>query len=139
MTEELARFSLEELPDVAMELLNSCENKKIFAFLGDMGSGKTTIIGAICQALGVKGKVSSPTFAIVNEYRGKEKVFHLDMYRIKSISEALDIGIEEYLLGKNYCFIEWPQIIQPLLPPETVFISIEVQPDYRRRLTIQHS
>ena len=128
--------SLSELPVAASQLLAACSGKKIFAFLGEMGSGKTTLIGAICAQLGVRDKVTSPTFAIVNEYFGKEKIFHFDLFRLKSLDEALDIGIEEYLSGEACCFIEWPQVIGPLLPEETVYVTIEVI-QLMRRMTVQ--
>ena len=128
--------SLSELPVAASQLLAACSGKKIFAFLGEMGSGKTTLIAAICGQLGVTDRVTSPTFAIVNEYFGKEKIFHFDLFRLKSLDEALDIGIEEYFSGEACCFIEWPQVIGPLLPEETVYVTIEVI-QLMRRMTVQ--
>jgi tRNA threonylcarbamoyladenosine biosynthesis protein TsaE len=128
--------TLEELPGAANQLLKACSGRKIFAFLGEMGSGKTTLIGAICRQLGVTDKVTSPTFAIVNEYFGKEKIFHFDLFRLKTVDEALDIGIEEYFSADGCCFIEWPQVIGPLLPEETVYVTIEVI-QTMRRMTVQ--
>lgn len=137
MKKQLAISSVDELPDVAAKLLSYCTDKKIFAFLGEMGAGKTTLIGAVCKVLGVKQHVSSPTFAIVNEYSASGKIFHLDLYRLKTIEEAVEIGIEEYLTGGDYCFIEWPQLIESLLPPDTVRVSIEVLNEHERILNIE--
>lgn len=102
-----------------------------------MGAGKTTVIHALCRAIGVTGQLSSPTFAIVNEYHGREPVYHIDLYRMKSIHEALEIGIEDYLSGHAYCFIEWPQLIEALLPDTTVKISIESINEHERILTLE--
>lgn len=115
-----------ELLSVATLLLTYCEGKKIFAFRGGMGSGKTTFIKAICEALGVKDGVSSPTFSIVNEYlaRTGEKIYHFDFYRIKNISEAYDMGYEDYFYSNNWCFVEWPEKVEGLLPPDTVMVNI---------------
>lgn len=129
--------SVKELPDVAQQLLSSCTDKKIFAFLGEMGAGKTTLIEALCQVLGVEEQVSSPTFAIVNEYRGTERIFHIDLFRLKTIEEAIEIGIEEYLSGNDYCFIEWPQLIERLLPTGIAKVSIEVVGEQERLLTLE--
>lgn len=129
--------SPDELPDVAAAVLSYCANEKIFAFLGQMGAGKTTLIGAICKILGVKEVVSSPTFALVHEYAGKEKIFHLDLFRLKNTNEALEIGVEEFLTGNHYCFIEWPQLIEPLLPSRTVYVMIDIRNQKERLLTIK--
>lgn len=131
--------SVADLPGVAQQLLSSCTDKKIFAFLGEMGAGKTTLIGAMCRLLGVKEQVSSPTFAIVNEYRGIERIYHIDLYRLKTIEEALEIGMEEYLSGNDYCFIEWPQLIERLLPPGIARVSIDVVNQSERILTLEQT
>ncbi|MBK9732650.1 MAG: tRNA (adenosine(37)-N6)-threonylcarbamoyltransferase complex ATPase subunit type 1 TsaE [Chitinophagaceae bacterium] len=136
MKNQIKIASLKQLPEVAQQILSSCAGSKIFAFLGEMGSGKTTIIAALCNQLGVQEHISSPTFAIVNEYAGAGIIFHLDLFRLQTIDEALAIGIEEYLSGNEYCFVEWPQLIEPLLPVETVHISITVTEDQQRILTI---
>jgi tRNA threonylcarbamoyladenosine biosynthesis protein TsaE len=93
-----------------------------------MGAGKTTFIKAICETLGAADIVSSPTFTIVNEYRTSagESLFHIDFYRIKKVEEAFDFGIEEYFSGNSYCFIEWPELAEQILPPETVRVKITV-------------
>ncbi|MBA2423135.1 MAG: tRNA (adenosine(37)-N6)-threonylcarbamoyltransferase complex ATPase subunit type 1 TsaE [Chitinophagales bacterium] len=129
--------SIAELPTAASELLHYCLNKRVFAFLGEMGTGKTALISEICKLLGVTGPVSSPTYALINEYESSPKIFHIDLYRLTTIEEALDIGIEEYLAQNHYCFIEWPQLIQPLLPPETVYVKMEAISENARLMTIQ--
>src|SRR5690242_3641685 len=103
--------ALIELPSTSKQLINLWGGHKVIAFYGPMGAGKTTVIKAICQTLGVAENVSSPTFALVNEYRdGRGKpVFHFDFYRIKDEQEAMDIGVDEYFYSGNYCFIEWPE------------------------------
>ncbi|MEO6167530.1 MAG: tRNA (adenosine(37)-N6)-threonylcarbamoyltransferase complex ATPase subunit type 1 TsaE [Chitinophagales bacterium] len=137
MKKQLKISSVNELPEVAKEVLLHYADKRIFAFLGEMGAGKTTLIGSLCQVLEVREHVSSPTFAIVNEYQGRERIFHVDLYRLKTLEEAVDIGIEEYLSGNEYCFIEWPQLIEVLLPPATIHISIEVINEQERILTFE--
>lgn len=129
--------SIAELPTAASELLHYCLNKRIFAFLGEMGTGKTALIGEVCKLLGVTDPVSSPTYALINEYESSSKIFHIDLYRLTTLEEALDIGIEEYLAQNHYCFIEWPQLIQPLLPPETVYVRMEAISENARLVTIQ--
>ena len=123
--------TLSELPSAAKQLLQSCSGKKIFAFYGEMGSGKTTFIKALCEALGVGDRISSPTFSIVNEYSSAkgEKIFHFDFYRIKSLNEAYDMGYEDYFYSNAYCFIEWPEKIEELLPPDYVKVNISVNPE----------
>ena len=118
--------NLSELPFAAKQLLQTCADKKIFAFYGAMGAGKTTFIKVICETLGVTDMISSPTFSIVNEYRSSngEKIFHFDFYRIKSLNEAYDMGYEDYFYSNAYCFIEWPEKIEELLPPNYVKVDI---------------
>ena len=103
-----------------------------------MGAGKTTIIKAICEHLGAVDIISSPTFTLVNEYRtsGGKAIFHIDFYRIKKQEEVFDFGIEEYLTGDSYCFMEWPELIEGILPPETVKVRIYVDESEQRILTI---
>lgn len=137
MKQQLRISSVHDLPGAAQEILSYCTDKRIFAFTGEMGTGKTTLIAALCKVLKVKEQVSSPTFALVNEYSGSRKIFHLDLYRLKTIEEAIDIGIEEYLSGNEYCFIEWPQLIEPLLPPASVHISIEAINEQERIITFE--
>jgi tRNA threonylcarbamoyladenosine biosynthesis protein TsaE len=122
----------------AKEFLKLTSGKKIFAFYGSMGAGKTTIIKAICETLGVKDTVTSPTFTIVNEYRtfAGESIYHIDFYRIKKTEEVFDFGIEEYLGNDSYCFMEWPEMVEGILPPETVPVRITVDINEQRILTI---
>jgi tRNA threonylcarbamoyladenosine biosynthesis protein TsaE len=122
----------------AKQLLKHSGDKKIFAFYGSLGAGKTTIIKAICKYLGAVDIVSSPTFTLVNEYKTSagESLFHIDLYRIKKLEEVYDFGIEEYLTGDSYCFMEWPELIEELLPPETVTVRISVDAREQRILSI---
>ncbi|MFP4620019.1 MAG: tRNA (adenosine(37)-N6)-threonylcarbamoyltransferase complex ATPase subunit type 1 TsaE [Bacteroidales bacterium] len=118
--------NLTHLPDMARRFLDVNQDRRIFAFYGDLGSGKTTFIKAICNELNVIDIVSSPTFSLINEYRSKEGdiIYHMDFYRINSVNEALVIGIEDYLTTENYCFIEWPEKVETLLPVDTTYIKI---------------
>lgn len=120
-----------ELPAIASRLIEYHKEKRIFAFHGEMGAGKTTFIKTICDYLNVSDTVTSPTFAIVNEYltRGAGSVFHFDLYRIKSWTEMLEIGYEDYFYSGNYCLLEWPEKIVNLLPEETVHVNIVVSQD----------
>lgn len=108
----------------------------VFAFYGKMGAGKTTFVKALCEVLGVEDAVSSPTFAIVNEYEAANgcPIYHFDFYRIKRLSEAYDMGCDEYFYSGNPCFIEWPELIEEILPEETVKVTIEEQTDGTRLL-----
>jgi len=124
---------LSDLPHAASELLNFCKEKKVFAFYGQMGAGKTTFIKEICKILGVIDNTSSPTFSVINEYKTTkgESVFHFDFYRLKNETEAYDLGYEDYLYSGNYCFIEWPEKIGELLPEDAVKVSIVVKGEQR--------
>jgi len=134
---EIDVASIERLPDAAKQVIDFSGREKILLFYGEMGAGKTTFIKAFCAALGVEDTVSSPTFSIVNEYHYPEgKIYHFDCYRLKNQAEALDIGLEEYLYSGNYCLIEWPEKIPDLLPESYLQISLEVQSDQQRKLTI---
>jgi len=125
--------NLSELPAIAKQLLQSFDGEKVVAFHGAMGAGKTTLIKALCEALGVQDTISSPTFSIVNEYRTAkgEKIYHFDFYRIKSVEEAYDMGYEEYFYSKAYCFVEWPEKIEELMPLTYEKVTIEVKGDKR--------
>lgn len=120
------------------ELLNHTANKRIFAFYGSMGAGKTTIIKAVCKNLGAIDIVSSPTFTLVNEYKTSagESIFHIDFYRIKKQEEVYDFGLEEYLTGESYCFMEWPELVEELLPADTVRVRIKIDKDEQRVLSL---
>ena len=126
MTLELDIENLAQLPEVARKLLDTFSEERFFAFFGKMGVGKTTLIKEICAALGVTDNVCSPTFAIVNEYDAEgEPVYHFDFYRLKSVAETYDIGYEEYFYSGNYCFTEWTEKIEELLPDHYVRVEIK--------------
>ena len=126
----------EGLPEAAQKFVDEMGENRVFAFYGKMGAGKTTFIKAICEALGVEDVVTSPTFAIVNEYKTPNgAVYHFDFYRIKNLREAYDIGCEEYFYSGCPCFIEWPEMIEELLPENTVNVHIEVLEDESRLVT----
>jgi tRNA threonylcarbamoyladenosine biosynthesis protein TsaE len=122
------------LRDAARQFLRETAGRRMFAFYGQMGSGKTTFIRAICSELGVTDTVTSPTFTLINEYKRPADlpVYHFDFYRIRKITEVLDFGIEEYFDSASPCFMEWPELIEPLLPPETLRLSITVMNDGAR-------
>ena|SRR5665648_43200 len=126
------------LSAAAKKLLKHTGENKIFALYGSMGAGKTTIIKAICVVLGVGDVVSSPTFTLVNEYRTSkgENIYHIDLYRIMKLEEAYDFGVEEYLSGDSYCFIEWPELVEEILPPGIVSVRITVDDNEQRTLFI---
>lgn len=129
-------FSIEQLGEVAAGLLEAFPEQRFFAFFGKMGVGKTTLIKALCDCLGVSDNVCSPTFAIVNQYRAGNgsPVFHFDFYRLKNLDEAFDIGYEEYFYSGEYCFTEWTEKIEPLLPDQYVRVEI-VEDEGQRSLT----
>jgi tRNA threonylcarbamoyladenosine biosynthesis protein TsaE len=130
-------FSLDEIDAVAKKILS--ENpKKVILFNGAMGVGKTTLIKSLAKNLGVNEATSSPTFSLVNEYQiaTNQFIYHFDVYRLKKESEALDMGIDEYLYSGNWCFIEWAENIPNLIPDEHSVISIELLPDGKRRLIL---
>jgi tRNA threonylcarbamoyladenosine biosynthesis protein TsaE len=130
--------SLNDLPAAAQSILNFAGDEKIFLFYGQMGAGKTTLINALCRELGVTENTSSPTFAIVNEYRApKGNIFHFDFYRLKNQVEAMDIGFEEYVDSGKYCFIEWPEKIPDLLPLHHLRISINVTGEQSREIAVE--
>src|ERR1700761_8249815 len=130
--------SLDDLTTAAQSILDFAGTEKTFLFYGQMGAGKTTLINALCHELGVTENTSSPTFAIVNEYRSpKENIFHFDFYRLKNQFEALDIGFEEYLDSGKYCFIEWPEKIPDLLPQNYLRISIMVTGEQTRDINVE--
>jgi len=126
-----------QLPEIAEQILNNIGNQRILALSGKMGAGKTTLIKAFCQVLGVTDAVNSPTFALVNEYATihKEPVYHFDFYRIQTIEEVFDIGYEEYFYSGYFCFIEWPEMIMELLPESYVYLSIEITEGNKRLIT----
>ena len=126
------------LHSAAKELIKNFGKNKIVAFYGEMGAGKTTIIKAICEELKAVDIISSPTFTLVNEYKtaGGETIYHIDFYRIKKQEEVFDFGIEEYLTGDSWCFMEWPELVEEILPSETIKIRISVDGSEQRILSI---
>ncbi|MBQ2362001.1 MAG: tRNA (adenosine(37)-N6)-threonylcarbamoyltransferase complex ATPase subunit type 1 TsaE [Bacteroidaceae bacterium] len=134
---EIIIHSLEDIKRAASEFVALIGNRRIFAFYGHMGAGKTTFIKAICEELGVTDAVSSPTFAIVNEYASTMgSIYHFDFYRIKRSSEVLDLGFEDYAYSGNLCLMEWPELIEEFLPEETVEVHIEEIEGGKRRVTV---
>ena len=120
--------SLERIQEAAKNFVANMGDNTVFAFYGKMGAGKTTFVKAICEELGVEDTITSPTFAIVNEYRSDlagELIYHFDFYRIKKLDEVYDMGYEDYFYSGAICFIEWPELIEELLPGNTVKVSIE--------------
>jgi tRNA threonylcarbamoyladenosine biosynthesis protein TsaE len=140
MNELIIKSHLESISDIPPAMLDFAGDQKVFLFYGDMGAGKTTLIKAICEYLGVTEPATSPTFSIVNEYRGRDsKLFHFDFYRLKNETEALDLGYEEYFDSGNYCFIEWPEKIAGLLPEHFIKVEIRVQTHNSRDITLSKS
>ncbi len=134
---EIIIHSLEDIKRAASEFVALIGNRRIFAFYGHMGAGKTTFIKAICEELGVTDAVSSPTFAIVNEYASTMgSIYHFDFYRIKRSSEVLDLGFEDYAYSGNLCLMEWPELIEEFLPEETIDVHIEEIEGGKRRVTV---
>lgn len=134
----LTAKSLSDLPTIARQIIELASDERIFLFYGDMGAGKTTLVKELCAALGITENVTSPTFSIVNEYAaGKTRIFHFDFYRLKSQTEALDMGYEEYFYSGDYCFIEWPEKIPDLLPDQYYKISITALPDQSREILLE--
>jgi len=134
MSKTLFAENLEQLNSIAKQILNYTSTHKKFAFYGEMGVGKTTLIKALSLQLGVSDIVSSPTFSIVNEYQADEitKIYHFDFYRIEDEKEAYDIGYEEYFFSNAYCFIEWPEKIPNLIEEDIVKIKMSVVENTRR-------
>lgn len=134
--------SLDTINSCAQEFIDyvsSCSSQSnVFAFFGRMGAGKTTFIKALCSALGAEDDVNSPTFTIVNEYKSAKgfPIYHFDFYRIKSIKEAYDIGIDEYFGGDGLCFMEWSEKIESILPEDVNRVEITVEPDGTRLVTL---
>ncbi|MCK5822474.1 MAG: tRNA (adenosine(37)-N6)-threonylcarbamoyltransferase complex ATPase subunit type 1 TsaE [Bacteroidales bacterium] len=131
--------NISEIKKTAKLFLNKTKEFKKFAFFGDMGVGKTTFIKELCKQLGVTDVVNSPSFAIVNEYMSanNEIIYHFDFYRIKNINEVFDFGYEEYFYSPNYCFVEWPEKIEHLLPDDFISVNIIEESNHKRIINIQ--
>ena len=132
---EIKITSLNDIDNAAKAFVEAMDQNTVFAFYGKMGAGKTTFIKAVCEALGVTEVVNSPTFSIVNEYRSEttdELIYHFDFYRIKKLDEVYDMGYEDYFYSGAVCFIEWPELIEELLPGEAVKVEITEQEDGSR-------
>lgn len=148
---EIKIKDIESIGEAARQFVSEIGDRRVFAFYGKMGAGKTTFIKAICTELGVEDVITSPTFAIVNEYEIASKtpsslsnhlpavptqsVYHFDFYRIKRLEEVYDMGYEEYFYSGALCFIEWPELIEQLLPEDTVRVRIEQLPDDSRKVS----
>lgn len=132
---EIKITSLNDIDNAAKAFVEAMDQNTVFAFYGKMGAGKTTFIKAVCEALGVTEVVNSPTFSIVNEYRSEttgELIYHFDFYRIKKLDEVYDMGYEDYLYSGAVCFIEWPELIEELLPGDALKVEIAEQEDGSR-------
>ncbi len=131
--------NLDSIHQTAKEFIAAMGDNKVFLFYGSMGAGKTTFIRAICEELGVKESINSPTFAIINEYKSGngDPIFHFDFYRINKEEEAFDFGYEDYFYSGNLCFVEWPEKIINLLPDDAVKVSIQELPDGSREVVIE--
>lgn len=131
--------SLSDLPKVADLVLESLNGRNVVAFFAPMGAGKTTLISTLMETLGSEDIVTSPTFALVNQYytAEREPVYHFDFYRINSIGEAFDMGYEEYFYSGDLCLVEWPEKVEQLLPDDTMVVKIEIVDENTRRFTIE--
>ena len=138
---EIKIQSLEHIHEAAREFIAAMGDNTVFALYGKMGAGKTTFIKALCQELGVEDVVTSPTFAVINEYRSDiagELIYHFDFYRIKKLEEVYDMGYEDYFYSGALCFIEWPELVEELLPGNTIKVTIEELEDGSRKLTMDN-
>lgn len=136
---EIKITSIDTIHEAAKQFIAAMNDNTVFAFYGKMGAGKTTFIKAVCEELGVTDVINSPTFAIINEYRSDttgELIYHFDFYRINKVEEAFDFGYEDYFYSGALCFIEWPELIEELLPADAVKVSIEEQEDGSRLITL---
>lgn len=134
---------LDDLPRVAQEVLEYCHSHYFFVFYGEMGTGKTTFIKQLCKQLGAEGDLASPTYSLVNEYalppgNNKQRIYHMDLYRLERIEEALDVGMEDYFDDTAaWCLIEWPELVEPLLPDDVVTVKMERTTGQTRLITVE--
>lgn len=134
---EIIINNLENIRKAARAFIDAIGDHKVFAFYGSMGAGKTTFVKAICEELGVEDVITSPTFAIINEYSSREGViYHFDFYRIKKLEEVYDMGYEDYFYSGALCFIEWPELIEEVLPEDAVKVSIRENADGSRTVQL---
>jgi tRNA threonylcarbamoyladenosine biosynthesis protein TsaE len=136
---EIKIQSLDQIHEAAKEFIAAMGENTVFALYGKMGAGKTTFVKAVCEELGVTDVITSPTFAIVNEYRSEdtaELIYHFDFYRINKLEEVYDMGYEDYFYSGALCFIEWPELVEELLPGNTIKVSIEEQKDGTTTVTL---
>lgn len=131
-------YTLEEIDSAASEILKAFDGRKIIRFIGEMGAGKTTMIKSLSKLLGVDEEVTSPTFAIVNEYDGNGcRVFHFDFYRVKNQQEAIDLGLADYFYSGEYVFMEWPQLVDDFMPDDVVTLTIKEIDPTKRHATVE--
>ena len=137
---EIQIQDLEHIREAARQFIAAMGDRKVFAFYGSMGAGKTTFVKAVCEELGVEDVITSPTFAIINEYQSREgnTIYHFDFYRIKKLEEVYDMGYEDYFYSGALCFIEWPELIEDLLPEDAVRVEITEQPDGSRTVVVEN-
>jgi ATPase, YjeE family len=130
--------SLENIQDAAHQFIESMGDNTVYAFYGKMGAGKTTFVKAVCECLGVTDVINSPTFSIINEYRSEtgELIYHFDFYRINKLEEVYDFGYEDYFFSGALCFIEWPELVEELLPTDCIKVHIDEQKDGSRIVTL---
>ena len=135
---EIKIKSLDGIADGARQFVDAMGENKVFAMFGPMGVGKTTFVKAVCEILGVEDTITSPTFAIVNEYRTNtgDQIFHFDFYRIRKVEEVYDMGYEDYVYSGAVCFLEWPELIEELLPEDAVRVTLSEEEDGTRTITL---
>lgn len=131
-------FTLKEIDNAAKHLLTASSGYKVFAFHGEMGAGKTTFIHAVCEAMGVKDSITSPTFSIINQYKtaNGQTVYHMDLYRVKDENEAINAGVEDCLYSGSICLVEWPDKAAGIFPEDTLHITITSVDDNTRKLKL---
>lgn len=133
----IIKYSIENISEAAQQFISQMGNNKVFAFYGSMGAGKTTFIKAVCEQLGVDDVITSPTFAIVNEYEAKDGlIYHFDFYRIKKLSELMDMGAEDYFYSGHLCFMEWPELVEEALPMNTQKVTIKALSEIEREVEL---